>query len=93
MYNLRLDPFERADFNSSTYWDWIIDHAPLFYEVQEIVAQRIANYVKYPPRQKPASFNLDSVMASLEPAIKANAEAEKEAAEKEHANHGVLVGK
>ena len=93
MYNLRLDPFERADFNSSVYWDWIVNHIPLIYEVQEIVAAQIADYVKYPPRQKPASFNLDTVMASLGPAIKANAEAEKLSAEKEHADHGVLVGK
>jgi hypothetical protein len=38
------------------------------------------NYVKYPPRQKAASFNLDSVREQLGPAIKAYAA--KEAAEK-----------
>ena len=26
IYNLRLDPFERADFNSNVYWDWMVDH-------------------------------------------------------------------
>ena len=26
--NLRRDPFERADWNSNTYWDWIVDHVP-----------------------------------------------------------------
>ena len=26
--NLRRDPFERADFNSNTYWDWMVDHVP-----------------------------------------------------------------
>ena len=29
------------------------------------MAAQIENFVKYPPRQKAASFNLDSVMASL----------------------------
>jgi hypothetical protein len=29
------------------------------------VAQQIANFIKYPPRQKPASFNLDEVMAQI----------------------------
>jgi arylsulfatase A-like enzyme len=61
--NLRRDPFERADFNSNTYWDWMVDHAPQMYLMQEVVAEQIAGFVKFPPRQKPASFNLDSVMA------------------------------
>jgi hypothetical protein len=73
MYSLRRDPFERADFNSSCYWEWIVDHAFLLYGAQAVVAAQIDNYVKYPPRQKPASFNLDSVMAQLGPAIQAYA--------------------
>jgi arylsulfatase len=68
IFNLRRDPFERADFNSNTYWDWMVDHAPQLYQVQGVVAAQIENFVKYPPRQKAASFNLDSVMASLGPA-------------------------
>jgi hypothetical protein len=60
--NLRRDPFERADFNSNTYWDWIVDHAPQLYLMQAVIAEQIDGFVKYPPRQKPASFNLDSVM-------------------------------
>jgi arylsulfatase len=80
IFNLRRDPFERADFNSNTYWDWVVDHAPYLYKAQAVVAAQIDNFVKYPPRQKAASFNLDSVMASLGPAQKAYAEKQKEAA-------------
>jgi arylsulfatase len=65
MFNLRRDPFERADENSNTYWDWVISHAFLMYGMQAIVAQQIEDFVKFPPRQKPASFNLDAVLASL----------------------------
>jgi arylsulfatase A-like enzyme len=61
--NLRRDPFERADFNSNTYWDWFVDHIPLMYQMQDVVAQEIENFAKFPPRQKAASFNLDAVMA------------------------------
>ena len=64
--NLRRDPFERADFNSNTYWDWIVDHAPQLYLMQAVVAQEIDGFVKFPPRQKPASFNLDAVMAQAQ---------------------------
>ena len=66
MFNLRRDPFERADENSNTYWDWVISHAYVIYGMQAVVAQQIANFQKFPPRQKPASFNLDAVMRTLE---------------------------
>src|SRR5712672_3213527 len=78
IFSLRRDPFERADFNSNVYFDWMIDHVPQLYQCQALVAAQIENFVKYPPRQKAASFNLDAVMAQLAPAIKA--EKEKEAA-------------
>jgi arylsulfatase A-like enzyme len=68
LFNLRQDPFERADENSNTYWDWVIDHAWVIYLMQGVVAGMIENYVKYPPRQKPGSFNLEAVMRQLEAA-------------------------
>jgi arylsulfatase len=68
MFNLRRDPFERADENSNTYWDWVLDHVPLVYLMQAIVAQEIEDFVKFPPRQKPASFNLDAVLRQLQDA-------------------------
>ena len=66
MFHLRRDPFERADENSNTYWDWMISHIYLIYGMQGLVAQQIQDFIKYPPRQKPASFNLDAVMRQLE---------------------------
>ncbi len=60
--NLRRDPFERADWNSNVYWDWVVDHVPQMYLMQAVVAQQIEDFAKFPPRQKPASFNLDAVL-------------------------------
>jgi arylsulfatase len=68
LFNLRRDPFERADENSNTYWDWMISHAYVIYMMQAVVASQIENFVKFPPRQKAASFNLDAVMRDLEAA-------------------------
>jgi len=68
MFNLRRDPFERADENSNTYWDWCISHAYLMYLMQGFVAGQIETFKKFPPRQKPASFNLDAVLRQLEDA-------------------------
>ena len=68
IFNLRRDPFERADDNSNTYWDWVFDHVFLVYGMQALVAKEIENFVKYLPRQKSAFFNLDAVLAQLEKA-------------------------
>jgi hypothetical protein len=40
MFNLRRDPFERADENSNTYYDWMISHAYIVYMMQAVVASR-----------------------------------------------------
>jgi arylsulfatase A-like enzyme len=85
IFHLRRDPFERAEFNSNKYWDWVIDHVPYLYAAQAIVQAQLDNFVKYPPRQKAASFNLDAVMAQLQPAMVA--EKAKEAAEKAKEAH------
>ena len=66
IFNLRRDPFERAYESSNTYWDWLLSHAFLIYGMQALVARQIDEFIKYPPRQKPASFNLDAVMRQLE---------------------------
>ena len=63
--NLRRDPFERAEFNSNTYWDWLVDHVPQMYLMQAVVASELEGFKKFPPRQKPASFNLDDVLAQV----------------------------
>jgi arylsulfatase A-like enzyme len=66
--NLRRDPYERADYNSNTYFDWMVDHVPQMYEMQDVIAGQIEDFAKFPPRQKPASFNLDSVLAQVQKA-------------------------
>ena len=65
IFNLRRDPFERADENSNTYWDWLLDHAFLLVPAQADVAQALQEFAEFPPRQKPASFNLDRVLDKL----------------------------
>jgi len=66
IYNLRRDPFERAVYNSNTYLDWLVDHVPQLYLVQGLVASQIEEFRQFPPRQKPASFNLDEVLRQVQ---------------------------
>ena len=72
LFNLRQDTFERADESSNTYWDWALDHLPAFYAAQELTAQQLQSFVEFPPRQKPASFNLDSLMEKMRQATDGN---------------------
>jgi arylsulfatase len=65
IFNLRTDPFERADITSNTYWDWFIDHAWVLVPAQTYVAQMMATLAEFPPRQKSASFSLELVLEKL----------------------------
>lgn len=68
LFKLRRDPFERAGDNSNTDWDWCLSHTFVMYGMQALVASMIPSFVAFPPRQKPASFNLDSVLVGLQDA-------------------------
>jgi arylsulfatase A-like enzyme len=62
VFNLRSDPFERGD--ESTY---PLETGKLFFVVpaQAVVAQWLETFKQFPPRQKPASFNIDEVIEKL----------------------------
>ena len=68
IFNLRRDPFERADENSNTYWDWALDHLFALYPAQALAAEQIKSFIEFPPRQKPASFNLERVLEKMQEA-------------------------
>jgi len=65
MFNLRLDPYERADITSNTYYDWLLDHAFLLVPAQDFIGKFLMTFKEYPQRQKASSFNLDEVMQKL----------------------------
>jgi arylsulfatase len=65
LFNLRTDPFEHADSDSNTYFDWFLDHSFLVVPAQEVVSKFLATFREFPPRQKAASFTIDQVMEKL----------------------------
>ena len=65
--NLRRDPYERAMVTSNTYFDWMLDRVYLMVPAQTFVAEFLATFQEFPPRQKAASFSLDQVMKKLAP--------------------------
>jgi hypothetical protein len=66
LFNLRRDPYERAQLTSNTYIDWVLDHAYVFIPAQAYVRNFISTFEDNPPRQKAASFGIDHVMEQLE---------------------------
>jgi arylsulfatase len=66
LFNLRADPFEAGD-TSLLYDKWSADRMFMLVPAQVIVAKWLESFKQFPIRQKPASFNLDSVMQSLMP--------------------------
>jgi arylsulfatase len=66
LFNLRTDPFERADFTSNTYWDWFVDNDYLALAATALVTQFLATFKEFPPRQRAASFTIDQVVERLE---------------------------
>jgi arylsulfatase A-like enzyme len=65
IFNLRTDPYERADITSNTYYDWLLDHAFQLVPAQAVVGEFLTTFKEYPQRQKAASFNLDEVMEKM----------------------------
>ena len=65
LFNLRTDPFERADVTSNTYWDWYLSKAYLILAAQALVADFLATFRDFPPRQKAASFTIDQALERM----------------------------
>ena len=65
LFNLRTDPYERADITSNTYYDWFLDHAFMMVPAQSYVGKFLSTFKEYPPRQKAASFTIDKAIEQL----------------------------
>lgn len=61
LFHLRRDPFERADHNSNTYWDWYVDKAAQMYRGGAVMQQFLMTFEKYPPSQRPDSWSIDKL--------------------------------
>ena len=66
IFNMRTDPYERADVTSNTYYDYLLQRAFLLVPAQAYVGKFVETFKDYPPRQKAASFNLDELMEQLQ---------------------------
>ena len=65
IFNIRSDPFERAEIEAGGYVRWFVDHMFVLLPAQQIVGEHLATFQEFPPRQRPGSFSIDKVMEML----------------------------
>ena len=68
LFNLRRDPFERAQHNSNTYNDWFLDRVFVLVLLQQMAGKFLMSMKEYPPSQTPGSFNLEKIQKQIEAA-------------------------
>ena len=61
LFNLRRDPFEKAQHNSNTYHDWMIDRAFVLVPLQAVASKFLMTLKEFPPSQRPGDWSLDSL--------------------------------
>jgi arylsulfatase A-like enzyme len=65
IFDLRMDPFERAQHESNSYELWFAENTHLVYPARPIVGQFVMSFQQFPPRMKPGSFNVDGVTSLI----------------------------
>jgi arylsulfatase len=70
LFNLRRDPFEKAQHNSNTYNDWFLDRPFVIVPLQGMAGEFLKTMKDYPPSQSPGSFNLEKIQKQIEAASK-----------------------
>ena len=72
MFDLRADPYERADITSNTYYDWLIVAATTSsLPARQVSAKFLATFKDYPPSQRAASFSVDQIVEKMQKTLDA----------------------
>ncbi|GJM60563.1 arylsulfatase [Persicobacter diffluens] len=66
IFDLRMDPYERASTDANGYYEWMERVAQfLAVPAQAQVGEMLKTFQEYPPRQKPAKFNIEDVLNNM----------------------------
>ena len=71
LFNLRRDPFEKAQHNSNTYNDWFLDRPYVIVPITEMAGKFLKTMIDYPPSGTAGSFNLTKMQKQIEEMSKA----------------------
>jgi arylsulfatase len=70
LFNLRRDPFEKAQIDANVYHDWFLDRPFVLVPMQQVAGNFFETMKEYPPSQTPGSFNLEKVEQQIEDAAR-----------------------
>ena len=65
LFDLRADPYERADITSNTYYDWLLSQVYVIIAAQTATERFLATFEEFPPRQRASSFSIDQAVAKM----------------------------
>jgi len=65
LFNLRRDPFERADTDSNNYDHWWAERIGNLWPGAAVATEFFETFKAFPPRQKPEKWNLSEVMERI----------------------------
>jgi len=71
LFDLRADPYERADVTSNTYYDWLLSQGYVVIEAQVAVGEFLASFKEYPPSQRAQSFSIDQIVEKMQKSLEA----------------------
>lgn len=69
VFNLRMDPYERADVVSDQYNDWLTKNAYLAFIGSAKAGEFLQTFVEWPPSQNPPSFSTDQIQKEVDKKI------------------------
>jgi len=82
LFNLRQDPYERADIASDQYNDWRLKNDFIMAQGIQKAAGFLESFIAYPPSQKPASFSIDDISETVKAKIQMNQQQQQSGAKK-----------
>ncbi len=69
LFNLRRDPFEKAQHNATVYNDWFLERVFVLAPMQQLAGRFLMTMKDFPPSQSPGSFNLEKVQKQIEASL------------------------
>jgi arylsulfatase A-like enzyme len=66
IFDLRADPYERADITSNTYYDWLLSQGYVVVAAQSAVGKFLSSFKDYPPSQRAQSFGIDQIVEKMQ---------------------------
>ncbi len=65
LFNLRTDPYERADITSNTYYEWMLTRDYIIQGAVGLAQEFLQTFEEFPPAQRAATFSIDQAVERM----------------------------